>query len=45
MTTLLCVLVITGYYLNVQPKSALLKLDYEGVMLRPSDLVVKVFDG
>jgi hypothetical protein len=44
-TTLSRVLVDTGSSLNVLPKSTLLKLDYEGVVLRPSDLIVKAFDG
>ena len=43
--TLSHVLVDTWSSLNVFPKSALMKLDYEGVMLRPSDLIVKEFDG
>ena len=43
-TTISYVLVDTGSSLNVLPKSALMKLDYEGVVLRPSDLVVKAFD-
>ena len=43
-TTLSRVLVDTGSSINVLPKSALLKLDYEGISLRPSDLVVKAFD-
>ena len=38
-------LVDTGSSLNVLPKAALLKLDYEGLSLRPSDLIVKAFDG
>ena len=31
--------------LNVLPKSALMKIDYSGLELRPSDLMVKEFDG
>ena len=30
---------------NVLPKFALMKIDYSGLELRPSDLVVKAFDG
>lgn len=44
-TTLSHVLVDTGSSLNVLPKVALMKIDYAGVELRPSDLVVKAFDG
>src|ERR1043165_7248972 len=43
-TTLSRVLVDTGSSLNVLPKSALMKLDYDGVVIRPSDLIVKAFD-
>ena len=39
------VLVDTGSSLNVLPKKALVKLDVEGVVIRPSDLVVRAFDG
>jgi hypothetical protein len=39
------VLVDTGSSLNVLPKKALAKLDCEGVVLRPTDLVVRAFDG
>ena len=39
------VLVDTGSSLNVLPKKALIKLDVEGVVLTPSDLVVRAFDG
>ena len=39
------VLVDTGSSLNVLPKKALSKLDAEGVVLTPSDLVVRAFDG
>ena len=44
-TTLSHVLVDTGSSLNVLPKIALDKLDCEGVVLRPSDVVVRAFDG
>ncbi|XP_058759673.1 uncharacterized protein LOC131632984 [Vicia villosa] len=44
-TTLSRVLVDTGSSLNVLPKSALMRIDYVGVELRPSDLVVRAFDG
>ena len=44
-TTLSRVLVDTTSSINVLPKSTLLKLDYERISLRPSDLVVKAFDG
>ncbi|XP_050875552.1 uncharacterized protein LOC127079174 [Lathyrus oleraceus] len=44
-TTLSHVLVDTGSSLNVLPKSALMKIDYAGVELRPSDLIVRAFDG
>src|ERR1051325_7205182 len=44
-TTLSRVLVDTGSSLNVLPKRALIKIDYAGLELRPSDLVVKAFDG
>ena len=44
-TTLSRVLVDTGSSLNVLPKSALLRLDYDRLLLRPSDLIVKAFDG
>jgi len=39
------VLVDTGSSLNVLPKKALAKLDCEGLILRPTDLVVRAFDG
>lgn len=39
------VLVDTGSSLNVLPKIALMKIDYAGVELRPTDLIVKAFDG
>ncbi|XP_050916030.1 uncharacterized protein LOC127131136 [Lathyrus oleraceus] len=38
-------LVDTGSSLNVLPKKALAKLDCEGLILRPTDLVVRAFDG
>lgn len=43
-TTLSRVLVDTGSSLNVLPKSALMKIDYSGVEIRPSDLHVRAFD-
>lgn len=42
-TTLSRVLVDTGSSLNVLPKSALMKINYAGVELRPSDLIVRAF--
>ncbi|KAI5390034.1 hypothetical protein KIW84_075384 [Lathyrus oleraceus] len=39
------VLVDTGSSLNVLPKKVLGKLDVEGVVLTPSDLIVRAFDG
>ncbi|XP_058763479.1 uncharacterized protein LOC131636912 [Vicia villosa] len=44
-TPLSRVLVDTGSFLNVLPKSALIRIDYVGVELRPSELVVRSFDG
>ena len=44
-TTLSRVLVDTCSSLNVFPKYSLLKIDYDGLLLRPSDLIVKAFDG
>lgn len=44
-TTLSRVLVDTGSSLNVLPKSALMRIDYAGVEIRPSELIVKAFDG
>ncbi|XP_058726220.1 uncharacterized protein LOC131597546 [Vicia villosa] len=44
-TTLSRVLVDTGSSLNVIPKSVLMRIDYAGVELRPSKLVVRAFDG
>lgn len=38
-------LVDTGSSLNVLPKVALMKIDYAGVELCLSDLIVRVFDG
>ena len=35
----------TWFSLNVLPKSALMKIDYSSLELRPSDLMVKAFDG
>lgn len=43
-TTLSRVLVDTGSSLTVLPKSALMKIDYSGVDMRPSDLRVRAFD-
>ena len=44
-TTLAHVLVDTGSSFNVLPKSAMDRLDYEGLVLKPSDIVVRAFDG
>ncbi|XP_058775769.1 uncharacterized protein LOC131650045 [Vicia villosa] len=44
-TTLSRVLVDTRSSLNVLPKSALMRIDYAGVELRPSELVVRAFGG
>ncbi|XP_050897519.1 uncharacterized protein LOC127104375 [Lathyrus oleraceus] len=44
-TTLSRGLVDTRSSLNVLPKSALMKIDYAGVELHPSDLIVRDFDG
>ena len=44
-TTLAHVLVDTGSSLNVLPKGALDRLDCEGLVLNPSDIVVRAFDG
>ena len=44
-TTLDHVLVDTGSSLNVLLKGALDRLDYEGVVLKPSDIMVRAFDG
>lgn len=43
--TLSRVLVDTGLSLNVLPKVALMKLNYQEVGIRPSDLMVRAFDG
>ncbi|XP_058726057.1 uncharacterized protein LOC131597370 [Vicia villosa] len=44
-TMLSRVLVDTGSSLNVLPKSSLVRLDYSGVEIRPSELTVRAFDG
>ena len=44
-TTMAHVLVDTGSSLNVLPKKALDWLDYEGLTLKPSNIVVRAFDG
>src|ERR1044072_3161695 len=44
-TTLSRVLVDSGASSNVLPKKGLMKIDYSDLELRPSDLVVKAFDG
>ena len=44
-TTLARVLVDTGSSLNVLPKKALDRLDCEGLILKPSNIVVRAFDG
>ncbi|XP_050877813.1 uncharacterized protein LOC127081614 [Lathyrus oleraceus] len=44
-TTLSRVLVDIGSSLNVLPKSAMMKIDYSGVKIRPSDMHVRAFDG
>ena len=44
-TTLAHVLVDNGSSLNVLPKKALDKLDCEGLTLKPSNIVVRAFDG
>ena len=44
-TTMAHVLVDTGSSLNVLPKKALDILDYEGLTLKPSNIIVKAFDG
>ena len=44
-TTLAHVLVDTSSSLNVLPKGALDRLDCEGLILKPSDIVVRAFDG
>ncbi|XP_058765542.1 uncharacterized protein LOC131639041 [Vicia villosa] len=44
-TMLSRVLVDTGSSLDVLPKSSLMRLDYSGVEIRPSELTVRAFDG
>ena len=44
-TTLAHVLVDTGSSLNIFPKNALDRLDYEGLTLKPSNIIVRAFDG
>ncbi|XP_058756794.1 uncharacterized protein LOC131630013 [Vicia villosa] len=44
-TILSRVLVDNGSSLNVLPKSSLMRLDYSGVEIRPSELTVRAFDG
>ncbi|XP_058761629.1 uncharacterized protein LOC131635043 [Vicia villosa] len=44
-TTVSHVLVDNGSSLNVLPKMVLDRIDSEGMILKPSDVVVKVFDG
>ena len=44
-TTLAHILVDTGSTLNVLPKKALDRLDCEGLTLKPSNIVVRSFDG
>lgn len=44
-TTLSRVLVDTGSSLNVLPKIALMRLNYDGLVLKPRDLIVRAFDG
>ena len=44
-TTLVHVLVDIGSSLNVLPKGALDRLDCDGLVLKPSDIVVRAFDG
>lgn len=44
-TTLSRVLADTKSSLNMLPKSSLMKIDYVGVELCPSDLIVRTFDG
>ena len=43
-TTLAHVLFNIGSSLNVLPKGTLDRLDYEGVMLKPSNIIVRAFD-
>ena len=44
-TTLVHVLVDIGSSLNVLPKGALDRLDSEGLVLKPSNIIVRAFDG
>ena len=44
-TTMAHVLVDTGSSLNVLPKKALDRLDYEGLTLKPSNIMARAFDG
>lgn len=44
-TVLSIVLVDTGSSLNVMPKGSLAKLTIEGLVMKPSELAVRVFDG
>ncbi|XP_058726011.1 uncharacterized protein LOC131597324 [Vicia villosa] len=44
-TMLSRVLMDNGSSLNVLPKSSLMRLDYSGVDIRPSELTVRAFDG
>ena len=39
------VLIDNGSALNVIPRSTLMKLKYQGTPMRPSDIIVKAFDG
>src|SRR4051812_14319805 len=39
------VLIDTGFSLNMMPKATLMKISMEGLVVRPSHLVVKAFDG
>ena len=43
-TTLAHVLVDIGSSLNVLPKGALDRLDCEGLVLKPSDIIMRAFD-
>ena len=44
-TTMAHVLVDTGSSLNVLPKKSLDQIDCEGLTLKPSNIVVRAFDG
>ncbi|XP_050890912.1 uncharacterized protein LOC127096377 [Lathyrus oleraceus] len=44
-TVLSRVLVDTGSSLNVMPKSSFAKLNVEGLIIKPSELIVRAFDG